>query len=284
MNRPTIVLGKKVVSRTEAVMGYVKKNGHKDAVIGISAFFGVCAWIIKLLRIRQRFIYYCIDYYIPEIAWGWPDSIFIWLHIKVDKFLTERADECWDISSCINEGRYRYGLYQANSIVVPLGYPPSYFRNVSANLLLRTHLIYVGLNPYGVDLITEVVSERRNELRLILLINRRLPLNDLLDRVSWANIGLALWEKEGNQTYGDPGKTKLYLICGIPVIVTKNANFSEVIEREQAGISINYNKEELKEAVNKIVGNYALYKKNAIRVGHKYCDSEKILGGIGCMK
>ena len=120
MDKRTVVLGKPVVSRTETVQAYVDKVGHKNAVIGISAYYGILAYIIRLVRIRSKFIYYCIDYYIPSMARGRLDSVFVWLHIRVDRFLAEHADEVWDISQRINEGRWAHNHITTDSTIVPL--------------------------------------------------------------------------------------------------------------------------------------------------------------------
>ena len=262
----SIVLGKKVVSRTETVRDWVEKSGHKDCVIGISAFYGVWAYLIRLLRIRKRFIYYCIDFYSYDIAWGWPDKVFIWLHIRVDRFLTFRADENWIISTRILLAR---DIPSPHFTIVPLGYPKSYFRDEKFHY---DSIVYVGLKPYGLELARKVVPKHK----LTILTSGKLPLKRLLNIVSHSGIGLALWEKKGNQYYGDSGKIKLYLVCGIPVIVTSNANFSEVVEREQAGVVIDFNEQSLRLAIKKIENNYEFYRKNAVRIGHEYCDSERI--------
>jgi len=275
MDKKSIVLGKKVVSRTETVRDWVDKTNHQDYVIGISAFFGVWAWLIKTLRIRKRFIYYCIDFYSYVTARGWFDRVFIWLHIRVDRWLALRADENWIISNRIGTARTEFGNFSFLCRIVPLGYPPSYFREEK---LHYNNLIYVGLSQSfeGMDLARRVVPSHR----LNVLTSGKLPLERLLKVVSHSGIGLALWNKKGNQYYGDSGKIKLYLICGIPVIVTHNANFSEVVKKENAGLVIDFDEQNLRWAIEKIFNNYEFYRENAVRTGKTYCNSDKIFGEI----
>ena len=51
--------------------------------------------------------------------------------------------------------------------------------------------------------------------------------------------------------YADPGKPKVYLGCGIPVIITKVPEVAFEISKRKAGIAINYDSHELSEAIKK---------------------------------
>ena len=263
-----------MVSRTETIRDYARYRKHKNAVIGISAFFGVVAYIIRLLRIRKVFIYYCIDYYVPEIAKGWFDRVFIWWHIRVDRFLVHKADRNWVISERIAEARWWYGNFYSQAVVVPLCYPPAYFKNNP--LSYKGKLVFVGLNPYGMDIIKSILRDLHLELVTIGLDKKLLDTNQMLDVISECSIGLALFKGLGNHYYGDPGKTKLYLTCGIPVIVTNNTVFSRIITERQAGVVIDYDKKQLRDAIIEIYCNYEIYKSNARRTADEYCNSYKV--------
>ena len=280
--KSTITLGKKLVGRTETVADYVKIKNHEGAIIGISAFFGVKAYLMRLLRIRKRFIYYCIDYYVPWIAANIFDALFIWLHSKVDRFLALRADENWVISRQIDNMRGLYARFTVPTILVPLGYPTHYFRYRDDNN--KHQLIYVGLNPLSMGLIQKIL-DAYPVLSLTTIGSKKLiPIYEMLEAVSMSGIGLALWGEIGNHTYGDPGKTKLYLICGLPVIITRNSNFADVIEKEQAGIAIDYTAEQLEEAIKAILSDYEFYRENAVRTARAYCNSEKIFTGLNLLE
>jgi len=272
MDKRTLVFGKPIVSRTEAVQNYVNLVKHKNAAIGISPFFGIKALACKVLRIRQRFIYYCIDYYDPLVYRSLFDRIFIPLFIWLDRFLCSKADELWDISTRIAEGRRKFAS-SFRSTVVPLGYPPHLFQYREP--INKNELVFVGLNDYGIELAEEVLK-RNPDLRLKTYGKRPyLPADRLCELISCSGIGISLWREKGNAYYGDPGKTKLYSACGLPVIVSNFTEYSSVVSSLGAGIAIPYTVDALENAIKEILKNYDTYKRNVKNVW-KFCDSQKI--------
>jgi glycosyltransferase involved in cell wall biosynthesis len=273
MGKGTLVLGKRLVSRTETLVDFVDWINHKDAVIGISPFFGMLAYLVKVLRLRKRFIYYCIDYYDPDIYKEFSDKLFIPLANAVDRFLVRHADDVWDITTRITSKR---GLVGKRHKVVPLGYAPHFFHY---NKTDPHELVFVGLKPYGLSLLNRV-WDRIPGLKLTIIgMTGLIPEKKMIEIISWGGIGISLWEKRGNAYYGDPGKTKLYSACGLPVIVSNFTTYSEVITMCKAGIAINFNEEELYKALKEIIERYPFYKRNVKDVW-KFCDSRRIFKGL----
>lgn len=88
-----------------------------------------------------------------------------------------------------------------------------------------------------------------------------------------SDIGIATYipEKDNVAYYGDPSKIKQYLSFGIPVITTNVFDFSSEVEKEKAGIIVDYyNKSSLTKAIRAMEKNLSLYKKNAAVLGKKY--------------
>ena len=71
--------------------------------------------------------------------------------------------------------------------------------------------------------------------------------------VAKCRVGIAPYVPDPNSFtwYADPGKPKVYLGCGIPVIITKVPEVAFEISKRKAGIAINYNSHELSEAIKK---------------------------------
>ena len=269
-----IILGKKIVSRVETLEYANKKfNWPCHGIIGISCFFGLWAWFrAKTFGYKMKCIYYCIDFYDPEVFTGWWDKIFIPLARAIDKFLCKHCDEVWDISERINEGRSKFGGYRAKSKIVPLSYPPNYFR-FRTDSEDKDEIAFVGLTDYGLELLPKDINFHwfgKDEL---------LPTDELLDLLSLSGIGISMWEKDGNNWYGDPGKTKLYSACGLPVIMTANTPYAKVIKETHAGIVIDYSEESLRYAIKKILGNYNYYKNNVKRTW-KYINADEVFKGV----
>jgi glycosyltransferase involved in cell wall biosynthesis len=195
--------------------------------------------------------------------------MFAWVAMQMDRFLTRVVDEVWDISEKINEGRDFFGLYRANSKIVPLSYPPSYFR--FKDDVVKNCVAFVGLDPYGLELMRGVEGAK-----LVWLGGKdHWPLEKLLEALSVCGIGLSLWKEDGNNYYGDPGKTKLYSACGLPVIMTNNTVYSKIIQETQAGIVIDYNKASLQSAIQQLLNNYDFYKSN-VKKTWPYINSDEV--------
>jgi len=245
-----LILGKKTVGRLETLQYANKKfKWRNDVIIGIGHQHAFWAWLLARLTGRKC-IYYCIDFYSPEISDNLWDRIFIWAAMLMDMFLVKQVDEVWDISKRIQAGRKRFGGYIAHiPEIVPLSYPPSYFNFVKP---IWENPVYVGLVPYGKEIMPKDTF----------YIDGKMPLQQMLNLIARCKIGISLWDKNGNNYYGDPGKTKLYSACGLPVIMTDNTPYADIIKRTGAGLVISYNKNAVKWAIKKILGNYAYYKKN----------------------
>ena len=91
--------------------------------------------------------------------------------------------------------------------------------------------------------------------------------------LSHATICIATYVPDaGNVShYGDPGKIKLYLSLGIPVIATNVISFANEIKKHGAGEIVAYNgKFEFIRAIEKILSHYPRYQKNALALSKKY--------------
>jgi len=273
MDRKAIILGKKIVSRKETLGYAAEKFNWRNVIIGISCFFGFWAWVLARL-ISRKCIYYCIDFYSPVIPINktLKNRVFCWAAMQMDKFLIRVCDEVWDISERINEGRQQFGNYFAHSTIVPLSYPPSYFRFHYGK---KERIVFVGLDPYGLELLPFA------DIEFIWLgKDKLLPLPDLLFELSCAGIGISLWQEKGNNYYGDPGKTKLYSACGLPVIMTNNTPYAKIIKETEAGIVIDYDKEQVKWAIKMILENYDFYKNN-VKKTWEYINSDEVFKNCG---
>jgi len=152
---------------------------------------------------------------------------------------------------------------------VPLSYPPSYFR--FGGIYYPNKLVFVGLNPYGLELL--------KNLDYTWLGNGKVPLEILLSDLSKYGIGISLWKDRGNNWYGDPGKTKLYSACGLPVIMTDNTPYAKIIKETHAGLVIDYNEDSLRYAIKKLLGNYSHYKNN-VRKTWPYINADEVFKDI----
>jgi glycosyltransferase involved in cell wall biosynthesis len=88
-------------------------------------------------------------------------------------------------------------------------------------------------------------------------------------------VGLAPYMDDpySNKRTTEPTKPKTYMSCGLPVIITRIPPNAGDIERNRAGLVINYKKEELVQAVQLLLTNeplYNEYRKNAIAYASRF--------------
>ena len=140
-----------------------------DIFIGISHFPGLIGVILKTFGICKKSIYYTIDYYVPHTeidhknpfsGYGWFERQLLKISIWIDKVSVNNADEIWDISGRIEEGRRKFiklewEKYREKRKIVPLGYSKLFFRNKPINEIERNSIVFVGvtLPSQGLELI-----------------------------------------------------------------------------------------------------------------------------------
>jgi len=262
-----IILGRKITSRTETIKYVAEKFDWKDVFIGISHSHAFWAWIMARLT-GKKCIYYCIDFYSPKMEKTFKGKLLNWVELQLDKFLVRHCDIIWDISERINEGRAEFGHYSPlvgkTHKIVPLAYPSAYFRFRSS--VAQNRGIFIGLDPYGLELMEGI--------DYLWLGKGKMSLEELLDKTSQGGFGISLWKEKGNNYYGDPGKTKLYSACGLPVIMTNNTPYAKIIKETQAGLVINYSKIALRNAISEIVRHYNFYKNN-VKKTWRYIDADQ---------
>ena len=103
--------------------------------------------------------------------------------------------------------------------------------------------------------------------------------SDVVDIVSRCAVGVAPFipVPENNAMTADPGKIKLYAFLGLPVIVTKIPS-GLLIDREEAGIAIDYDPHEFAKAVIRLLRDdqtLAKCRQNAISFAKHYT-SERV--------
>lgn len=278
-----------------------------DLYIGISHSFGIFGAILKKAGKIKHLIYYCIDYYIPNSKFEF-NTLFVNLINIIDCFTVKNADYIWDISQKIPDyreeiGKIKKGSYQ--NIFVPLGYSKHLRRFRPIEEIDRWDIGFVGTvtASQGMQLLVEAIPDLIKEFPLIKvkiighgpysaqlqeMVSQKgldnyfiflgfIKENDkMLDMISRCAIGVALWNNsidDKNIICADPGKTKLYALCGLPTISTKISYLSKEMQDRKAGIAIEYNINSLREAIIYLLsddGRLKDYKLNAFNLGESY--------------
>jgi len=292
-----------------------------DIVIGISHFPGLLGVLLKFTGVCKKCVYYAIDYYAPLKEAGIFDRALTKLEAWIDKVTVLRSDEVWDISERIPEGRRRFSniskaIYADKQHIVPLGYAPSFFRDKGINKVDRYSIVFAGviMRNQGLELILEALPEL---IKVMPKINIKIigtgpflprfkemvkdkcfesyfrfygfveSVEEMLDIIASSAVGVSLWDDRGdripNAHYGDPGKTKLYSVSGLPVVVGDLTLYSRTLTDTQAGIAIKYDPKEFISALSSILlddKSYSKYKANAVITANEHCNAEKIFSNV----
>ncbi len=271
----------------------IRKVKNVNLFIGIDNLNAICGIILKKLGYVRKVIYYVIDY-TPR---RFQNKIMNYLYHAVDKYCVKNCDYIWNISERIANIRERQGVRSDKNLVVSVGIELDKIPNIDNFKNRRKILVFVSHldKSKGVQLAIEFLEEVIKKYSDVMLeIIGTGPYEDrlkdlakgkklerhirflgamsherLLQYLPTCGVALATYLDAPNSItyYADPTKPKEYLACGLPVIITKVPWIAEEVERKKMGIVINYDKEELIDAVVKLLTDDKFYsecRKNAI--------------------
>ncbi len=304
-----VVQDKSIIWRLPDLLLYIKDfianlyligRGPKyDLVIALDNLNAASAiWLRTFGRVK-KVVFYTIDY-IPK---RFTNPLLNTLYHKLDDYCVRHADYVWNLSPVMTEMREQKGIepkYREKQLIVPIGthiLPQGKIRK-DPNLL-----VFMGhLRPgQGVDLLINALplilkKQPKAKLRLVgsgpleqelkkqvkelglvgaVEFTGFVPSNNAMrNMLLEGTIAIAPYvDDETTFTrYTDPGKPKEYLAAGLPVIITRVPKFAETIERRNAGKAIDYDKEELADAVVSLLSSKETqkYQANARRLASEY--------------
>ncbi|MBI3939297.1 MAG: glycosyltransferase [Acidobacteria bacterium] len=281
-----------------------------DLFIGIGCFPIVVGMCLKKMGVVSKLIHYSIDYF-PLSDRLYFHNVIRRLIFAFDRLGVRKSDFAWSISEGIEKGRARIGGVPEGSYLstlVPLGFSSRLVQRSPMNDIERRTIGYVG-GPglyHGLSLLVEalpLIAEKLPDVKVRLFgygdwgpfknevvkagMDRHFVFEgfikrqeDLCRALSRCAIGVAPYsDLPDNPAYHcDPGKPKLYLVCGLPVVITSVPQFAQTISRHRAGHTIEYQAEDLAEAVIDLLGDENVlreFRKNAGELAYE-CTSEAI--------
>lgn len=272
----------------------LKSRERFDIYIGVdnlNAFTGI---IIRKLGVVNRVIFYVIDY-TPK---RFENPILNFLYHFLERFCVKNSDYIWNISEKIAKVWEPYEIEKEKNLVVPVGIELAKIKQIQQNKIRKNILVFVGhlTKSKGVQLVIEAMKDIVKEVpsakleiigtgpyeeKLKNIVKAKkldkhikflgsMDHNTLLDYLPSCGIALApyLDNPDSITYYADPTKPKEYLACELPVIITRVPWIAEEIEKRQMGIAINYNRDELVDAVVRLLTESDFFekcKKNAIK-------------------
>lgn len=262
---------------------YVLRSGRKYDLYAGSDNLNALAGIVLRMLGRVR----CVAFYVIDFTPArFPGRLMNGVYQAINKFCCYHADAIWNVSPAMAAGREEIGIRgekSAPQITVPLGCDYDRIRECAAGKRDDHAIVYFGglRAEHGPGLILEALprvlgefpdahvvfaggGELREELE-----DRAAELG-LGDRVRFTGFiasdaeaysilngcGLALATyPPGDDTYKrfcDPGKVKIYLAAGLPVLITDVPAVAREIAERDAGKIVEHTPESLAEAIRSI--------------------------------
>ncbi len=253
-------------------------------VDNLNAFAGI---LLKKMGLIKKVIYYVIDYNPKRFS----NKIINWVYHKIDQFCVKYSDETWNLSPRMEEARKEYFKFSGgNQKVVPVGVWFNRIKRKDFSDIEKFTLVFMGsiTEKQGIQNILEIIPriiKNILEFRFLIIgtgeyisnlkiLSKRLKIEkyikftgyirrheDIEDMLLSCTLAIAPYErydKEGNLTFtyfADPSKIKVYMACGLPVLLTDISYNAKEIKKKDCGIIIDCDKEIIFEAIIKLMKN-----------------------------
>lgn len=282
-----------------------------DIFVGVDGLNCLAGLFLKKIGKVKKVIFYSIDFSPVRFK----NTIINYIYHKIEHLCVTAADECWNVSPRIAEGREKFLQISSKKYrqkVVPIGIWNDKIKKTPFGKIRKHQLLFVGhlLEKQGVQKVLEAVplvvkkipdfkflivggGEHQDVLRKISV---RLGIQKYVEFMGWVKdrnvidaimgqsaCAVASYKPEEKQRYNftyyaDPTKIKDYLAAGLPVILTDVPYNTKEIERKKCGIVVRYEKEDIANAIITFLKSDKTlkeYRKNALMYAKEF-DWEKI--------
>jgi len=281
----------------------MKSGAIYDLYVGcdnLNAFSGL---VLKLMGRVRRVAYYVIDF-TPH---RFENRVMNAVYQALNKLCCYHADVVWNVSERMIGGREEIGIRRdlsAQQITVPLGCDFGSIPRRDGSEVDPRNIVYFGTlrREHGPGLIIEALPRIVGEEPAVTVtfagggelreeLERRADELGVSSHVRFtgfiesgeeiyrtlASAGLALatypFSEGAYKSYSDPGKVKIYLACGLPVLITDVPHIAGEIGRAGAGRIVGDDPGSLADAVLDIVRDddgYTAMRERAIELARKY--------------
>jgi len=251
----------------------------------------------------KKLVFYTIDYNPKRFKNKVLNSIYHFF----DRLACYYSDAIWVLSKKMDTERVKNKVdikRMAQSIHLPMGANLERIKIQPLNRINRHQIVYAGflMEKQGVQLAIEslpkvikkipdvkfiIIGQGEYERKLKQLV-KNLKIAKYVDFKGFVKdhkevekilcksaVAVAPYmDSPDNYTrYTDPGKPKLYLGCGLPVVITDVPQIAKVIQSKKAGLIADYETSSFANTIIKILSNNELYRKyreNAIELSKNY--------------
>jgi len=284
----------------------IKNNSNNITFIGVDPLNCFVGLILKFFGKIDKVIFYSIDW----TPLRFENFLLNKLYHLIDRICAKKSDLNWNLSDKINDIRIKITSNSKKNILVPVGAKiVNIFETARFKKKKLNNVVLLGaLAPSkGCDLVINswkkiIIDYPTAKLHIIgktpnipiengikyepyenrfKKIGKSIKLYGVKNRLEVINIlkkmdlGLAVYKPAKNNlsNWADPSRIKDYLGSALPVITTRVAKISEEIKKNKCGIVIEYNNNQLKKNVVKMLKNIELnqkYSRNCLKFMKRY--------------
>lgn len=260
-----------------------------DLAIGFDNLNTLALIALKKLGRAKKVIYVTVDY-TPQ---RFPNKTLNKIYHFIDRFCCYHADLLWDSTELMKDARIKHKVKEKKLKSVIVVEDGNYFREhrlIKEENLNKYQLVYMGhvREMQGIDLLIDSFKDLHNwnnEINLLIIgggplldhykekaqnmelqnaikftgfIDSHEEVEDLLLQ---SYLAFALYETDPKSfsQYSAVGKPKVYMSCGLPVIITDVPEIAKKIDSFGSGKIVNYDKSSVVACVKEIIENPALY-------------------------
>ena len=281
-----------------------RDSNRYDIVLCTSNLLCLIGIFMKLLGKADKLVFYVIDYTPQRFS----NSVINYIYNQIDKLAFYKATMIWTLNEEMLFGRVKQKSLDLNLIkydIVPFGNHSEIYSEHDYQKNKINHIVYFGgiSKEKGSELFVSIAKEliklNTNDFKIIIMgggdieqlksevaqnsldrfFDIKGRINDQLEAEKiMLECGIALAPYNANDKnnyafYADPGKVKVYLSCGLPVLITDVPPFAKTIASTNSGVIIEYEAKDIALEITKLFANENSYKtmrKNAINLGKLY--------------
>lgn len=249
----------------------------------LNAFVGL---LLKRFGKVKKVVYYVIDFNPYRYKNSMINRLYQWL----DQYCVLHADETWNLSPRMKEGRQHYFHFSGGQqIVVPVGIWKESLTSVPVERVQKHTLAFLGhvIRKQGIQYVLDaipIIIRRLPDFHFLVIgggefidnLNnqaKRLHVEKYITFTGYISdhrkidvmlgrcaAGVALYDRkdEGKISFTyftEPTKIKSYLAAGLPIFVSDVPYNAKEIEKEGCGRIISYDPVEIADAVTGVLGN-----------------------------
>lgn len=269
--------------------------------VGMDPLLTLPLLLLKKIGFIDKVAYCMVDYTPRRFNAG----VLNWLYYFIDRTCCYKSDWVFPLNKAMIEGRIedmKYAKHKINWVEVPFGNNSNRYTKSDHTHHKNNIIVYLGgiYKNKGAELFVPIVQEilKSGFLEIKLICIGGGETSQLLDQVQEnmlekyisvlgpverdrevenillsASVAIAPYYPHDTNNfsyYSDPGKVKLYLGCGLPVVITDVPRIAKVIENSGAGKVSKYDPKDYAQNVMTVLNDINKYRKCAIELGKSY--------------